>query len=951
MALWMRCMVWLAVAGCATRSAPVEDPTPEASLVDLDARRPGDEREQRVITLENGLDVLLISDPDLQQSAAALAVEVGSLEDPWEHLGMAHFLEHMLFLGTEKYPDEAEYGAYLRGNGGYSNAYTSSDHTNYLFEVNHDALEGALDRFAQFFIAPLFTAEFVEREMNAVNSEHAKNLQNDFWRMRMVTRALHREGHPRQKFSTGTLDTLKNVTREELIAFYDRYYSANLMHLVIMSTEGLDQLETWARDKFSPIENRNAEAPTYPSDIFPDDLPQRIQIEPVGDRRDLRLEFSVPPTTQMFATKPGQLLGSLIGHEGEGSLLSQLKGEGLVTSLSAGVQNERYRGIFGISMELTEKGLENPERVIELVFGYVAMLREEGLPASYFREQQIVGDLDFYFREHQTGGNGAAFLTGMMMEHPAEVIERRLYTLERYDPEAFASYVAELRPGNMRTVLVAKGVETDAVEPNYGTRYKKDTWPTEVVASWAGAAPTEAMHFPLENTFLPSDVSLLMNDPNEGPYQLISGDQGVVWFEQDRKFQLPRDRVSLLLLSGDVNASPRHRLIAELYVRSIREGLNEWAYLVREAGLAANISSERRGIRLQVSGYAQRIPQLLDETAGKLETITIGEDTFADLRDDLAREYANNDYELALRQGLYEMNLILDPNGIHRDAYRDLVGEITLDEVKAFAASVYDEVAFEGVAYGNLDGAALKASIEQAVGTLAEGTLAAEARPPEPTTVKLPAKAHDALVKPNKTDNHAWAQWVQVGERSPRHEAMVRLAYTHLGSPFYSELRTRQQLGYIVGGYPSTSRSGTALVFYLQSGEYPATTLAERAHAFLAEAVPAMRELSDEDYGKLQQAVVAVVKQEEADMNERMGTLEDQGLRLGGAFDWNDRVAAEVEAMSKDDLVDALEAAMNPKTGSRLAIYLDADGAEASKPKKVNVIDDVDAYRKALPTF
>ena len=88
----------------------------------------------------------------------------------------------MLFLGTEKYPDAGEYNQYLSQNGGRSNAYTAETLTNYHFEVSHSALLGALDRFSQFFISPLFSEQLTEREKNAVDSEHTKNISNDGWR-------------------------------------------------------------------------------------------------------------------------------------------------------------------------------------------------------------------------------------------------------------------------------------------------------------------------------------------------------------------------------------------------------------------------------------------------------------------------------------------------------------------------------------------------------------------------------------------------------------------------------------------------------------------------------------------------------------------------------------------------------------------------------------------------
>ena len=88
--------------------------------------------------------------------------------------------------GTKEFPDENEYSKYLSQHGGSFNAFTSSDHTNYYFDVSPDNLSGALDRFSQFFLSPLFTESATDREVNAVNSEHEKNIPNDTWRINQV---------------------------------------------------------------------------------------------------------------------------------------------------------------------------------------------------------------------------------------------------------------------------------------------------------------------------------------------------------------------------------------------------------------------------------------------------------------------------------------------------------------------------------------------------------------------------------------------------------------------------------------------------------------------------------------------------------------------------------------------------------------------------------------------
>lgn len=114
-----------------------------------------DKRVYKLITLDNKLRALLIQDDEADKSAAALNVHVGSALEPKELGGVAHFLEHMLFMGTEKYPSENDYAEYITQNGGYNNAFTAMTDTNYHFDCSNEAFEGALDRFSQFFIAPL----------------------------------------------------------------------------------------------------------------------------------------------------------------------------------------------------------------------------------------------------------------------------------------------------------------------------------------------------------------------------------------------------------------------------------------------------------------------------------------------------------------------------------------------------------------------------------------------------------------------------------------------------------------------------------------------------------------------------------------------------------------------------------------------------------------------------
>ncbi len=187
-----------------------------------------DTRDYHVMTLNNQLRVLLISDPHSSVAAASMDIAAGSFDDPIDALGLAHFCEHMLFLGTTKYPDEKEYSEYLTQHGGYDNAYTSSENTNYHFQVQSDYLKMSLDRFAQFFIAPLLTASGVDREKNAVNAEYRKDKLIEGWRTYQVTKDVSNPQHPFHQFSIGNLETLSGDNlHDTLVDFYHTHYSSN----------------------------------------------------------------------------------------------------------------------------------------------------------------------------------------------------------------------------------------------------------------------------------------------------------------------------------------------------------------------------------------------------------------------------------------------------------------------------------------------------------------------------------------------------------------------------------------------------------------------------------------------------------------------------------------------------------------------------------------------------
>lgn len=269
-----------------TRSERIRGPTYLPPIVQGDS----DYRSYRPILLENGLTILLAHDPQAKHFAASVSVHAGASSDPRFLPGIAHFCEHMCFLGSKAYPRENEYKQYLAKHGGKSNASTSGSHTTYQFDVLAEHGEQALDIFGNFFICPLFSKSGTQREVNAVDSENSKNLVDDGRRRWQVLKSFADPHHHFSKFSTGNRITLPassefsadvsaghplneildhindgkqrdendaaEFVRASLLAFHKRHYTPNKMTAVLVGPQSLDELESWAVPRFGQIPDR-----------------------------------------------------------------------------------------------------------------------------------------------------------------------------------------------------------------------------------------------------------------------------------------------------------------------------------------------------------------------------------------------------------------------------------------------------------------------------------------------------------------------------------------------------------------------------------------------------------------------------------------------------------------------------------------------------------------------
>ncbi|GMI28984.1 hypothetical protein TeGR_g1917 [Tetraparma gracilis] len=353
----------------------------------------GDEDEEDAASAASGKSS---GEPDIRFAAVSLLVGVGSYSDPAHLPGLAHFLEHMLFMGTSTYPDENHYDAYVSKHGGSTNAWTEMEETVFHYTTPQAQLFPALDVFARFFSEPLMKADAVDRERRAVDSEFFLSQQSDGARLQQLfcATARPREEHPFRSFSWGNKESLSPEGVDvvaELRRFYDQYYYARNMRLVIIGGYELDELQAQVEAKFGAVPAGPRVPPALPTEHHagdysctsalaalplpfpPSSLSTVYYAVPIKQAHSLTLTFQMPPQDRHWRSMPLDYLGHLLGHEGAGSCLSLLKARGVASTICAGVGQGGYERasshwLFQVQVAMSERGVAEVEAILEVVF-------------------------------------------------------------------------------------------------------------------------------------------------------------------------------------------------------------------------------------------------------------------------------------------------------------------------------------------------------------------------------------------------------------------------------------------------------------------------------------------------------------------------------------------------------------------------------------------------------
>ena len=864
------------------------------------------QRQTAKIRLENGLEAYLISDPQTDKSGAALAVKAGSWHNPKEYPGMAHFLEHMLFLGTKDYPDEKEFSTYISNHGGQNNAYTASESTVYFFCVNNENLPGALDRFSQFFHAPLFKQSGMGRELKAVNQEHEKSKESDPWQWYMIFKETGNQNHPNKEYSCGTADTLNKIPPGELRAWFQNHYCANQMILTIYSSLDIETLKTEVAKNFSPITNAKLRTPENVGKLTSSAQEGHITyIKPVSEMRTLRMVWDLPTDLSNDVENcTADFLAYILSKKTEGSLATKLKKEELAESIYVESEQEgRDHALFVVDMDLTKYGILNADQSIERFYEMLASLKAEKIHSYLFEEMQQMSEIHY---AHQSRTNAIDYVRRTvegLLQEPIETYPQKTSRPSTYNAQKMQRLLNHLKPETCVYYIIASpeltGVEPEKQEKWLGGEYTIKPIPSTLLANWSKAEPNPALHAPRPNPYLPKNLHLVQNRKLSEPTPLYDDKYGKIYYMPDSEYGTPESVYQFHFKSPEIDGTPRQMALLDLYTYAIHESLSQPISYANAAGLHVTIAPKELSLLIDITGYSEKAPLLLQEITQKLKEATPSRDQFEIYRDIMLRNYNQKKNDLLFRQSIEVMGSIVSnctPNSTQK---AEALAQISYEDYLEYNRKLLKQSYVEGSIVGNTSQETAQLLWQNLRNTLTYTPYPKEAQHQSKYLSLTPDNGPFIVKKQSPLKANATLLLIEQGPSTPERRAAQIALNSAMRQTFFDTLRTKQQTGYIVSSWNQEIAGQLIQTFGVQSTTHHPNELLSRYELFLESyMIDFETEFSETQFTKIKEGLISQFKKPPTNLGAYADQVHRLAFNRSGDFAYKQKLISALENLT-----------------------------------------------------
>lgn len=435
--------------------------------------KPRDEvRSFEFATLPNGLQVVTVQDSRALQKSFAVAVEAGSFDDPKSFPGLAHFAEHMEFLGTKKYSEPSGFDNFIASQSGFSNAFTAEEETVYFASVSQKAASEGLDRFADFFKAPLFSEQYADKEVHAIDSEHKKNIQDPARQALAVMYHIADRGSPASRFHTGNYQTLAKSSApgslkdpvKALNTFFKKHYCPGRMKVVTVGSESNTAQLDEIKEKFGGLKPLSSECQqARPKHDKPKPYPKErlqkwINVQGNLPRSFLWVQFPLPDVSSHYDSDPMAYIVYALQYKGENGLSRVLKDTlCLATDVRIVVDSSSAATELFIVVQLTNQGLDHEQLILDVIFSYIAVLNRNGVDLSLYNSLAAMEKLNWDWAGQKTPIDTSQQLAERLTRvNPYDLLwaDSLILSTQRQDRELVQSLLSKISPENMNVAIV-----------------------------------------------------------------------------------------------------------------------------------------------------------------------------------------------------------------------------------------------------------------------------------------------------------------------------------------------------------------------------------------------------------------------------------------------------------------------------------------------------------------
>ena len=602
----------------------------------------------KYISLDNKLDILFIEDTISVNSCAVVYVECGSNNDPEDVEGLAHFLEHLLFMGSTKYSDVDAYFKQINMNGGSSNASTARDYTTYFFEISNNVFLNTLDIFSRFFIDPLFNVKYVEKEVNAVNSEHNKNIGTDMWRLRNVSIKLMTDGI-NSSFGTGTTNTLlgnrtPEELREKVINFFEKYYSSHKMKLFISHNNIDETFCNKVSNMFKDIILRkDTNFTNIPTVNIYEDKYELLKIKTIGDVKNLSLQWltdGMYRCDENIVKTSYSILGHILGNENKGSICNYLINKKLIRSLSYYIELYDEKTKITIAMSLTDRGFKKWKYIVYSINNYIKNIYDLDCYDKYYKEYQkfILYSLQTY--ENMSGSalcfNYFDIYKNIRIDFKYLPIHKILYS---YSKEHYNETLLKMNMKNVKVILTSNIFKKlSLIDDFYGTEYEIKTKKIKNKKNKISSSPEL-------NKYISTDLKMFEPIDKTDKYTQIDTSKNRYYIKNNNSYET-------YLMYGKICIDIKHdnkdllyfEILMSLYISYIEKINNAQIYMMNDAGIYISIDISMEKMYIKILGCQNNIDKHFQEVMGwyfDKSKFKLKQDIFDDVYKSHEKSYKN----------------------------------------------------------------------------------------------------------------------------------------------------------------------------------------------------------------------------------------------------------------------------------------------------------------------